>query len=261
MAWAFEGGLNVTALPAGSPLVTAPNLATRFGVPPLFYFLPGLELGANVMPFVLSPSPPAFATGFSGYVMQRLVPWPRWPVSPEESSAFELALRLQLGGEQVLPDLTFPGLQFAISGSLPLVYRVAHALRVELAPSLGYYAGVGRGVVSAPLVVSLQVTQHVWLGLASGVVVPDSARWSTAQIALGAQLGTTLTGALGPVLEIVLDAGFPRLFVPGRSGDALDAQTFRALLSVRFYSYWDLLATLQPEPGPERPACASGVSP
>lgn len=256
MLWSFDGSLSVTSLPSGKPLVTAPNLGTRIGVPSVWIIPAGLEAGANVLPLVLSPNPPAPAYSFSGYLLQRIAPWPRLPIETHARDTLELGLRLSLGGEQVLPDFTFPGLQFAMSAGLPLLLRAAQVLRFELAPSATYYAGVERGAFVLPVSVMVQASERAWLGVTSGYTVPDTAHWSRSQIPLGLQLGATLVNAFGPVLDIVLDAGFPRLFNTGRKHDVVDVDTFRALLHFRFYTYWDLSATMQVPPPDEDATCA-----
>jgi hypothetical protein len=256
MLWAFDGALDVTSLPASKPLITAPNLGTRIGVPSVSIIPAGLEVGASVLPLLLSPHPPALAYGFSGYLLQRLLPWPRFPVETRSRETVELGLRLQLGGEQVLPDFTFPGLQFAVSGGLPLLLRAAEVLRFDLAPTLVFYAGVERGAFVLPVTATLQASEHVWLGLTTGYSVPNTAHWKTSQIPLGVQLGATIANAFGPMLDIVMDAGFPRLWNTGHKSVVIDVDTFRALLSFRFYTYWDLSATLQPAPPDEDATCA-----
>jgi hypothetical protein len=256
MSWAFDGALNVTSLPAGKPLITAPNLGTRIGVPSVSIIPAGLEAGASVLPLVLSPNPPALAYSFSGYLMQRLLPWPRLPVETRSHETLELALRLQLGTEQVLPDFTFHGLQFAVSAGVPLLLRAADVLRFDLAPTIILYAGLGRGAFVVPVTASVQASEHVWLGVTSGIAVPDTAHWSVSQIALGVQLAATIANTLGPVLDIVVDAGFPRLWNTGHKADVVDVDTFRALLSFRFYTYWDLSATLQVADPNSDPTCA-----
>ena len=50
MLWAFDGALSVTSLPLGKPLITAPNLGTRIGVPSVSIVPSGLEVGASVLP-------------------------------------------------------------------------------------------------------------------------------------------------------------------------------------------------------------------
>jgi hypothetical protein len=54
-------------------------------------------------------------------------------------------------------------------------------------------------------------------------------------------------------LDIVADFGFPRFVIPSRDTDKVETNVYRALLTVRLYTFWDLNAT--------DPNQASGASP
>lgn len=248
MAWLVEAGADVLAAPGGDPRVLTPNLATRWGVPALLDIPWGLELGATLSTFVVSPSPPALDWAGKGSLMLRMLPSRRSPIETESRETFELAVRVELGR-----DPTEPSLPFRSELAVPMILRVAgDALRLDVVPSIAHQTVVERGTFATRLVASLQVSDGFWVGLDTGMSIPDLADGATFTVPLGLQTGLTFAGAFGPFLEVMVEAAFPRFFVPGAAGDALDAETFRVAGVVRVYSYWELSATHSGEEDPAR---------
>jgi hypothetical protein len=242
LVWAFNGTGDATFYSSGSPLVVT-SLGARVGVPPIPLWS-GLELGANVASFVDSPSPPAFAYTPDVELTQRFLPWVQKPVQRESTEAFELALRLR--GARDPSTLDFLG-----NVEAPLVFRAPDVLRVNVVPSVGYLAVVNRGEFAVSLFASFQVARTVWVGPKTSFFVPDMTQWGKPEIPLGAELGVTVPSAIGPLLDVVVDGRFPRLFVPGNSADSTDTHTFQAVLTLRLYTYWILNATFPPPQPPD----------
>jgi hypothetical protein len=236
LIWRFDAGASITTQPVGSALVTLPHLGATVGVPGVGIPWRGLEFSANVADFVVAPSPPAFGYVPQLALTQRLSPSASYPVTAEVRDAFELALRLQLGVDPIL------GKPFRIGGSIPLVFRAPDVLRIDLVPGLFYQAVYERGLLDAPLRVLLQLADSFYLAAVSGVS-SDLRDAKSTTIPLGAQLGVTVPGDFGPLLDVIVDAGFPALFGPARSTSKVYTDEFRVMATFRLFTFWDLNAS------------------
>src|SRR5262245_39743055 len=97
LIWRFDAGASITTQPAGDAQITLPHLGATVGVPGVGIPWRGLEFSANLIDFVVAPSPPAFGYIPQFALTQRIVPTPTVPVATEIRDAFELAFRVQLG--------------------------------------------------------------------------------------------------------------------------------------------------------------------
>jgi hypothetical protein len=237
LTWRFDAGASITTQPAGDAQITLPHLGATVGVPGVGIPWRGLEFSANLIDFVVAPSPPAFGYVPQFALTQRIVPTPAIPVTTEIRDGFELAFRVQMGIDPML------GLPFRIEGSLPFAFRAPSFLRIDLAPGVGYQAVYERAVLDVPLRVVLQLAEPFYVAAVSGVSILDLSDTDTTLISLGAQLGLTVGGAFGSLLDFVVDAGFPQFFAPSREPDKVEPGVFRAMLTVRLYTFWDLDAT------------------
>ena len=237
MIWRFDAGMSVTALPSSPAWITLPQLAATFGVPAVGVPWRGLELSAKVADFVVAPSPPAFGWIPQFALTQQLSPAPGYPVTGEIRDAIELALRVQMGVDPIA------GKPFRLEGSMPIVFRAPAWLRVDLTPAIGYQAVYERGVFAAPLRLLLQPFASFYVAAVSGVVIPDLREVKTAAIPLGGQVGLTVPGDLGPLLDLIVEAGFPQLLVPAQDGHTVHSEQFRVLASIRLFTFWDFNAT------------------
>jgi hypothetical protein len=247
LIWRFDAGASITTQPAGDAQITLPHLGATVGVPGVGIPWRGLELSANLLDFVVAPSPPAFGYVPQFALTQRLVPSALVPVAGEIRDAVELALRLQLGVDPII------GLPFRVQGSFPIAFRVPTFLRIDLAPGVGYQAVYERAVLDVPLRVVLQPVESFYFAAVSGLSLLDLSDTDSTLIPLGAQLGVTMGGDSGALLDVIVDVGFPQFFAPSRETEAVDSDVFRAMLTVRLYTFWDLDAT--------DPNQASGASP
>ena len=255
LTWRFDAGASITTLPSSAALVTLPRLGATIGVPNVGIPWHGLEVSASVADFVVAPAPPAFGWVPQLALTQRLDPTPLYPVAAEVRQAVELALRVQLGVDPIL------GKPFRIGVSLPLAFRAPRLLRVDLTPGVFYQAVYERGLIDAPLRVLLQPLDRFFFAAVSGVSV-DLRDTRSTSIPLAAQLGLSVPGDFGPLLDVSVEAGFPALFAPARSGHTLDSDQFRVLATVRLFTFWDLNATDPDQSsgaGPRRRRC--GESP
>ena len=236
----FDAGASITTLPGSDALVTLPHLGATAGAPRIPWS--GIELSMSLVDFVVAPSPPAFGFIPQFALTQRLAPTPSQLVPAESREPVELAIRVQLGIDPI------PGLPFRVEGSLPITFRAPTFLRVDLTPGFGYQAVYERAVFDMPVRVVLQVAAPFYVAAVSGVAILDFSDTDTTTIPLGAQLGLTLTGDFGSLLDFVVDAGFPQLFVPGSADETVNSDVFRVMATVRMYTFWDLNATT-PDPG------------
>ena len=115
-------------------------------------------------------------------------------------------------------------------------------LRIDLVPGLSYQAVYQRGLFDAPLRVLLQLADSFYLAAVSGVGIDLRDAKSTA-IPLGGQLGLSVPGDFGPLLDVIVDAGFPALFGPARATDKVYTDEFRVMATLRLFTFWDLNAT------------------
>jgi hypothetical protein len=237
LVWRFDAGASVATLPSGPAWVTLPRLGATVGVPGVGIPWRGLEFSTSLADFVVSPSPPAFGWTPQFALTQRLVTGPALPVTAEVREAFELALRVQMGVDPITR------LPFRVQGSLPIVLRAPSFLRVDLTPGVGYQAVYSRGVLDVPVRVLLQPLDNVYVAAVSGISVADLSDAETMTIGLGGQLGFTVTGDFGSLVDIVVDAGFPWLFAPANKAEKVSSHQFRVMATVRFYTFWDLNAT------------------
>jgi hypothetical protein len=237
LIWRFDAGMSVTTLASGPALITLPQLGATVGVPGIGIPWRGLELSANVVDFVVSPAPPAFGWIPRFALTQRLLPTPGYPVTGEIRNAIELALRLQMGVDPIV------GKPFRIEGSIPIVFRAAPWLRVDVSPGLGYQAVYDRAVLAAPLRLLLQPFDRFYIAAVSGITIPDLRYAKTAAVPLGGQLGLTVAGDFGPLLDLIVEAGFPQLFIPAQDHSTVHTEQFRVMASIRLFTFWDLDAT------------------
>jgi hypothetical protein len=236
LIWRFDAGASVTTLPSSAALVTLPHLGATVGVPGVGIPWHGLELSANLADFVVAPSPPAFGYVPQLALTQRLWPAPAYPVTTQLREAFELALRWQLGVDPIA------GKPFRIGGAIPLVFRAPSLLRIDLVPGLAYQAVYERGLFEAPLRVLLQLHPRFYVAAVSGVSI-DLRDAKSATLPLAAQLGLSVPGDLGPLLDLILEAGFPALFSPARAHGVVDTDQVRVTAAIRLFTFWDLNAT------------------
>lgn len=230
----FDAGASITTLPESDALLTMPGLGFTAGAPGIPWR--GLELSTSLVDMLLAPSPPGVGYTPRFALTQRLSPSPSWIVPAESRETFELAARVQVGIDPL------PGLPFRVEGSLPITLRAPTILRIDVTPGLGYQAVYERAVFDMPVRIVLQLASPFYLAAVSGVNIFDLGDLDSTAIPLGGQIGLTLTGDFGSLVDIVVDAGFPQLFVPSRD-DSIDTDVFRVMAAIRIYTYWDLDAT------------------
>jgi hypothetical protein len=233
MVWAFEGTSQTTLQPGGTLQVV--GLGTRFGSP---LFWSGLELAATPA-LVLAPPTEAVAPVGSVTITQRLFPWQsnsvhQLAVQPVSNQPLEVAARLSGGRD--------PGsLDFFGQMEAPIALRAARFLRIDVDPLVGFLGAGKQGFFATDVLASVQPARVFWIGVRSGVRVPQLSKASVA-VPLGGELGVTVPTSIGPLLDVVLDGTFPQLFQSGGDTQSPDTRVFQAFVTVRVFTYWALCA-------------------
>ena len=126
---------------------------------------------------------------------------------------------------------------FVLRGALPILGHLGGVGRIDLTPRFSVlFSGGTVGLFDAPLTVSFNLGDYVFLGAWSGFgcQIDDAER--TAYVPLGAFLGGTIPGESGPITDIRASFSFPGFYSAAHGRDPL-IDVWQVSLDARFYIY------------------------